>query len=79
MAVGRNEKRGAASLGRPFVQSVGLGAALVEIKSKALKTVKVTIASPTANDTFNVIQASVYMMAGSNVRGLLPLPVPPSN
>ena len=59
--------------------SVGLGAALVEIKSKALKTVKVTIASPTANDTFNVIQASVYMMAGSNVRGLLPLPVPPAN
>jgi hypothetical protein len=54
--------------------SMGIGAATVEIKSKALKTVKVVISSPTANDTFSVVDASVYMMAGSNLRGLLPVP-----
>ena len=57
--------------------AVGLGAALVEIKSKALKTIKVTISSPTANDTFRVTEASVRMVAGSNVRGLLPVPPAP--
>lgn len=54
--------------------AVGVGAAVVEIKSSALKSVKVMIASPAATDTFSVDIASFSMIAGSNVRGLLPVP-----
>jgi hypothetical protein len=55
--------------------SVGGGLA-AEIKSKALKSIKVRIISPSAADVFRVHSATLSLSAGSSVRA--PLPVPPS-
>jgi hypothetical protein len=49
----------------------------IEIKSKALKSIKVMIISPTAADTFRVLSGTLSLWAGSNVRALLSVPPGP--
>ena len=51
------------------------GGFAIEIKSKALKSIKFIVTSPTTADTFNVGLTVLSLSAGTSVRA--PLPVPP--
>jgi hypothetical protein len=54
----------------------GAGGFAVEIRSKALKSIKFKVTSPTTADTFRIINSILSLSAGTSVRA--PLPVPPS-
>ncbi len=47
-----------------------------EIKSKAVKTVRFTVSSPTADDTFAAVSTQLALYAGTSSRADGPLPMP---
>jgi len=54
------------------------GLLFAEIASKAVKSIRLTLSSPTAADTFSVLQASLAMLGGTSLRDAAALPLPPS-